>query len=160
MSNQLHEIYGPGFSEMSACRWKKQAHPPAAIPCYHGISNRDASCARWEDAPEPCHPGLSCCSAGTSGWAKSHESAGAFASGYGPMGPMASGDASGSCPMRRGGQCPFGAAGSADGSMASPMAAGASCGMKHAGAGAMACPNCPLINKAAGAMTCSSCRSQ
>lgn len=146
MSNQLHEIYGPGFSEMSACRWKKQAHPPAAIPCYHGISNRDASCARWEDAPEPCHPGLSCCSAGTSGWAKSHESAGAFASGYGPMGPMASGD----CPMRRGGQCPFGA--------------GASCGKSHEMAGALAsgtsCSSCPLLNKQAGAMTCSSCRPQ
>lgn len=160
MSNLLHEIYGPGFSEMSACRWRKQAHPPAAIPCYHGISNRDASCATWEDVPEPCHPGLSCCSSGSSGWAKAHESAGAMM-GYGP-----GGDASGTCPMRRSGQCPFGAAGSADGSMAagsseSGLAAGASCGAKHEMAGAMACSTCPFASrKAAGALACSSCQSK
>ena len=74
---QLHQVYGPGFAELSSNGWQKQAFPPAAIPSYHGISNQDASTAYYKDMPEPGYPGISCVPA-DSGWGKGHASAGAM----------------------------------------------------------------------------------
>lgn len=133
-SNTVAQHYGPGFAQMNACRYLRQAFPPAAIPCYYGISNGDAPCPQWTASEEPCFPGLSCCTSGA-GWNKSSMSAGAMSAGAstcssctrsaGAMcgkshysaGAMAGSEVSpssfstcpdGSCPCRRGGSCPFG----------------------------------------------------
>lgn len=136
-SNTVAQHYGPGFAQMNACRYLRQAFPPAAIPCYYGISNGDAPCPQWTASEEPCFPGLSCCTSGA-GWGKSSMSAGASTCsscsrvGQSPRTPegragamcgkphagaMAGSEVSrssfstcpdGSCPCRRGGSCPFG----------------------------------------------------
>lgn len=119
-SNTVAQHYGPGFAQMNACRYLRQSFPPAAIPCYYGISNGDAPCPQWTASEEPCFPGLSCCTQGA-GWNKSSMSAGAMCgkSHAGAMAgsAMAGSEVStmpfstcpdGSCPCRRGGSCPFG----------------------------------------------------